>query len=102
MTKLRTLTCSTRLCQGEPLAAAMNKLAAVLALGSAGAESFVQGGTLSLDWKDCGDASTKGKVTGLAPTSLTLGKKTRVAGAGSFTEDESWKDCNLIEGVHHL
>lgn len=67
----------------------MNKLAAVLALGTAGAESFVQGGTLSLKWKDCGDASTKGKVTGLAPTSLTLGTKTRVTGAGSVTEDVS-------------
>jgi cathepsin F len=67
----------------------MNKLAVVLALGSAGAESFVQGGTLSLDWKDCGDASTKGKVSGLAPTSLTLGQKTRVTGSGSVAEDVS-------------
>jgi len=67
----------------------MNKLAAVLALGTAGAENFVQGGTLSLNWKDCGDASTKGKVSGLTPTSLTLGKKTRVTGAGSVTEDVS-------------
>ena len=46
-------------------------------MGIAGAENFVQGGTLSLNWKDCGDASTKGKVTGLTPTSLTLGQKTR-------------------------
>jgi len=67
----------------------MNKLAAVLALGSAGAENFVQGGTLSLDWKDCGDASTKGKVTGLTPASLTLGQKTRATGVGSVTEDVS-------------
>jgi len=67
----------------------MNKLAAVLALGTAGAENFVQGGTLSLNWKDCGDASTKGKVTGLAPTSLTLGQKTKVTGAGSVIEDVS-------------
>merc|ERR1711865_757202 len=74
---------------GENLSLTMNKLAAVLALGTAGAESFVQGGTLSLNWKDCGDASTKGKVSGLTPTSLTLGKKTRVSGAGSVTEDVS-------------
>jgi hypothetical protein len=67
----------------------MNKLAAVLALGTASAESFVQGGTLSLNWKDCGDSSTKGKVSGLAPTSLTLGQKTRVTGSGSVTEDVS-------------
>jgi hypothetical protein len=64
----------------------MNKLAAVLALGTAGAENFVQGGTLSLSWKDCGDASTKGKVTSLAPASLTLGTKTKVTGAGSVSE----------------
>merc|ERR1711865_1274635 len=71
------------------LSLTMNKLAAVLALGTAGAESFVQGGTLSLNWKDCGDASTKGKVSGLAPTSLTLGHKTRVTGSGSVTEGVS-------------
>merc|ERR1711865_1015918 len=74
---------------GENLSLTMNKLASVLAVGTAGAENFVQGGTLSLNWKDCGDASTKGKVTGLAPTSLTLGKKTRVTGAGSVTENVS-------------
>jgi C1A family cysteine protease len=64
----------------------MNKLAAVLALGTAGAENFVEGGTLSLSWKDCGDASTKGKVTSLAPASLTLGTKTKVTGAGTVSE----------------
>ena len=72
----------TRLCPGKLLAAAMNKLAPVLALGPAGAENFVQGCTLSFSWKDCGDASTKGKVSSLAPTSLTLGTKTKVNGAG--------------------
>jgi len=64
-------------------------LVGVLALGTAGAESFVQGGTLSLNWKDCGDASTKCKVSGLALTSLTFGHKTRVTGSGSVTEGVS-------------
>jgi cathepsin B len=67
----------------------MNKLVAALALGTAGAETFVEGGSLSLTWKDCGDASTKGKIAGLTPTSLTLGQKTTVTGSGSVSEDVS-------------
>ena len=51
--------------------------------------NFVQGGALSLSWKDCGDASTKGTVSSLTPTSLTLGQNTKVTGAGSITEDVS-------------
>merc|ERR1712166_280687 len=70
----------------KPLAATMNKLVAALALGTAGAETFVEGGTLGLTWKDCGDASTKAKISGLTPTSLTLGQKTTVTGSGSMTE----------------
>jgi len=67
----------------------MNKLVAALALGTAGAETFVEGGTLGLTWKDCGDASTKAKISGLTPTSLTLGQKTTVTGSGSITEGVS-------------
>merc|ERR1712166_933386 len=73
----------------KPLAATMNKLVAALALGTAGAETFVEGGTLGLTWKDCGDASTKAKISGLTPTSLTLGQKTTVTGSGSMTEGVS-------------
>ena len=73
----------------KPLAAAMNKLAGVLALATASAETFVQDGALSLSWKDCGDVSTKGTVSSLSPTSLTLGQNTKVIGTGSVTEDVS-------------
>eukprot|EP00929_Paragymnodinium_shiwhaense_P108396 TRINITY_DN74715_c0_g1_i1.p1 TRINITY_DN74715_c0_g1~~TRINITY_DN74715_c0_g1_i1.p1 ORF type:complete len:177 (+),score=34.41 TRINITY_DN74715_c0_g1_i1:77-607(+) len=47
---------------------------------------FVTGGTLKLTWNDCGDASTKGKVTGFTPGTLTLGQKTTLTGSGSLTE----------------
>ena len=73
----------------KPVASAMNKLVAALALGTAGAETFVQGGTLDLTWKDCGDASTKAKISGLVPASLTLGQKTTVTGTGKITEGVS-------------
>merc|ERR1719199_2439222 len=36
------------------------------------------GTVLGLIGKDCGDASTKGKISGLTPTSLTMGQKTTV------------------------
>lgn len=73
----------------KPVAAAMNRLVAALALGSAGAETFVEGGVLGLTWEDCGDASTKAKISGLTPTSLTLGQKTTVTGSGTITEGVS-------------
>lgn len=46
----------------------------------------MQGGTLTLTWKDCGDASTHGKVTGLTPDSLALGTATTVTGSGNVDE----------------
>jgi hypothetical protein len=61
-------------------------LVALAVLGSVAAESFVTGGTLKLNWKDCGDASTHGKVTGLVPDSLTLGQKTTATGSGTVDE----------------
>jgi cathepsin B len=67
----------------------MNKLVAALALGTAGAETFVEGGVLGLTWKDCGDASTKAKISGLTPKSLTLGQKTTVTGSGTISEGVS-------------
>jgi len=50
------------------------------------AVDFVKGGTLKLNWKDCGDASTHGKVSGLKPETLTLGQKTTVTGSGNVNE----------------
>merc|ERR1712139_34445 len=43
-------------------------------------------GDLSLTWKDCGDASTKTKITGFSPTSITLGQKTTMTGTGDLSE----------------
>merc|ERR1719502_2472999 len=59
-------------------------LAATLAASSA--EEFAQGGTSNLSFSDCGDASTHGKVSGLTPTSITLGQKATVTGSGSVDE----------------
>jgi hypothetical protein len=50
------------------------------------AMDFVKGGTLKLNWKDCGDASTHGKVSGLKPDTLTLGQKTTVTGSGNVNQ----------------
>lgn len=41
---------------------------------------------LSLTWKDCGDASTKTKITGFSPSSITLGQKTIMTGTGDLSE----------------
>lgn len=46
---------------------------------------LAQGGTLRLDWKDCG--AKHGKVTGLTPTLLALGQETAVTGSGSVDEE---------------
>merc|ERR1711937_822389 len=48
------------------------------------AQEFVQGGTLKLNWNDCG--AKHGKVTGLSPTTLALGQETAVTGSGSVDE----------------
>jgi len=49
-------------------------------------EPEVNGGTLSLSWKDCGDASTHGKIKGLDKSSISLGKDTTVTGSGTTDE----------------
>jgi len=49
-------------------------------------EDFVQGGTLKLGWKDCGDSSYHAKVTSLSPSTLTIGAKTHVVGQGNVDE----------------
>merc|ERR1712072_1158580 len=45
---------------------------------------FTNGGILKLAYQDCGAAH--GKVTGLSPSTLTLGQKTTVTGSGSVDE----------------
>jgi len=47
---------------------------------------FVQGGTLKVAWKDCGDSSYHAKVTDVEPTHINLGKKTSVVGSGTSDE----------------
>merc|ERR1712232_1254153 len=44
------------------------------------------GGTLKITWKDCGDASTHAKVTGLQPNTITMGKTNTVTGSGTTDE----------------
>jgi len=46
-----------------------------------------QNGVVSLSYEDCGDASTHAKITGLTPSSVTLGKKTRITGKGILDKD---------------
>jgi hypothetical protein len=57
-----------------------------LAVGQVASEKFVEGGNLKLNWKDCGDSSTHGKISGFSPSSLTLGQKTTATGTGSVDE----------------
>lgn len=44
------------------------------------------GGTIKLNWSDCGDSSTHGHITSLSPTSVTLGSKTSLVGKGNVGE----------------
>lgn len=55
-------------------------------LASLGFASGSEAGKLKLSWKDCGDSSTHGHITSVAPDELTLGSKTSIAGKGSLDE----------------
>merc|ERR1712139_338442 len=61
-------------------------------------------GDLSLTWKDCGDASTKTKITGFSPTSITLGQKTTVTGKGDLSEavDSATFDLTMTGAIGQL
>merc|ERR1711970_603267 len=41
---------------------------------------------LSLAWKDCGDSSTKAKIAGFTPASITEGKTNKLTGTGDLSE----------------
>merc|ERR1712159_388324 len=41
---------------------------------------------LSLAWKDCGDSSTKAKITGFTPASISEGKTNKLTGTGDLSE----------------
>lgn len=49
----------------------------------------VQAGKIKLTWKDCGDASTHGKVSGLKPDEFETGAETHMDGSGTITEEFS-------------
>merc|ERR1712087_920179 len=39
-------------------------------------EEYIAGGTLNLNWKDCGDSTYHAKITNLSPSQLILGQST--------------------------
>jgi hypothetical protein len=49
-------------------------------------EDYVQGGTLKLEWKDCGDSSYHAKVKTVSPDTLKIGDKTTITGSGAVDE----------------
>jgi len=51
------------------------------------AENQVEGGTLSLSYKDCGSSSTHAKITSLSPSVATTGRTTKITGHGNLDED---------------
>jgi len=54
-----------------------------------------QNGAVSLSYEDCGDAKTHAKITGLTPSSVTPGQKTRITGHGVLDED-------ISDGTFHV
>jgi hypothetical protein len=76
--------------------ASLGVIMAMVALASTSADlqqnistEFVEGGTLKVTWKDCGDSTYHAKVTKLAPTSITLGQTTSIVGSGTIDEQLS-------------
>jgi len=49
--------------------------------------SHVEGGTLDLTWKDCGDSESHVKISDLSPKTLTIGRTTTITGTGVVDED---------------
>jgi len=49
--------------------------------------AHVEGGRLALRYEDCGDADSHVKITGLSPSTLTIGRKTTITGTGVVDED---------------
>jgi len=75
------------LCQLYPTTASMSKFLAAFAFATTATQAHVEGGTLALTYQDCGDASTHSKITGLSPSTMTIGEKTTITGTGSLDED---------------
>merc|ERR1712159_206694 len=45
-------------------------------------KSADENGAVSLSYEDCGDSETHAKITGLSPSSVVMGRKTRITGRG--------------------
>lgn len=44
------------------------------------------GGKLKITWEDCGDSNTKGHITDLQPTEITIGEDGTMTGTGTIDE----------------
>jgi hypothetical protein len=49
--------------------------------------NHIEGGTVALTWKDCGDSTSHAKITDLSPKTLKIGRKTTITGTGVVDED---------------
>jgi len=60
-------------------------------------------GNLKLTWNDCGDSSTKAKITSFTPSELTLGQTTTMIGTGNLVEDVTAANFDVeMNGAFHL
>merc|ERR1711939_1140556 len=60
-------------------------------------------GNLKLTWNDCGDSSTKAKISGFSPGDLTLGQTTTMIGTGNLVEDVTTANFDVeMNGAFHL
>merc|ERR1712110_907775 len=76
-------------CMDIKSAPAVDEVDELAALATTATQAHVEGGTLAVTYKDCGDASTHAKITGLSPSVMTIGEKTTITGTGSVDEDIS-------------
>jgi cathepsin L len=60
------------------------------------AEPQVNGGSVSITWSDCGDATTHGKISGLDKDTIVLGEATTVTGSGVVDEDITGGDFAIV------
>merc|ERR1712048_1280071 len=89
------LNCATQ--AGSPLAL---PVATCINSKCSSSDDDVNGGTIGLTIKDCGDASTHGKVEGLSPTDLTFGQKTTITATGTVDETVSGGDFTVAVNSH--
>jgi hypothetical protein len=60
--------------------------------------AHVEGGQLGLTYKDCGDSATHAKITGLTPSTATIGRKTTITGTGEVDTDIADGTFNMQVG----